>query len=322
MIRSCTAREYPIASPVVFDRAPVGMKIEYSGYNGVDGKKGHEYIRITGEVTAQLEMKVGLRRGPLACPDVFGRLSRTRRGQGMSRIRGVESRLPAAKALMGHAAGVSLISFHIARRRTSARSLAARRTFGTRVVPVGRPRVAIAFSLRIDLQAGVDVDVQLYDLEDVSAYSEGKAIIAWCNKPCNSGLLGMSPTEGNAEYEGLTYKYSGYNGVNGEKGHEYIQIEGVTNRKLVMRAFGYQAGEASVSYTYSEPVESGPSEDQCATGAQNCDAHATCKALVGSFECTCNAGYEGSGQQCSGAPRSAVVVPCAIASPRGTCVCR
>eukprot|EP00961_Rhodomonas_salina_P038769 521096-Rhodomonas_salina.1 len=39
--------------------------------------------------------------------------------------------------------------------------------------------------------------------------------------------------------------------------------------------------------------------DECVTGSHNCDAEAACADTVGSFMCTCNSGYVGSGISCS-----------------------
>jgi len=39
--------------------------------------------------------------------------------------------------------------------------------------------------------------------------------------------------------------------------------------------------------------------DECAAGTDNCDANAACTNAEGTFVCTCNAGYEGSGTSCT-----------------------
>lgn len=99
-------------------------------------------------------------------------------------------------------------------------------------IPAGKRNV------RVELYSPVDTDIQLFD------QLTGEAIVAW-----PGGLLkGSTPDE--VTYEGVTYRYSGYNGVNGEFGHEYIEVLGDTNRPLVMKAFGYQAGQAQVEYSW------------------------------------------------------------------------
>ncbi len=40
--------------------------------------------------------------------------------------------------------------------------------------------------------------------------------------------------------------------------------------------------------------------DECINESHDCDANAECANTVGSFTCTCNAGYNGDGISCSG----------------------
>jgi hypothetical protein len=106
------------------------------------------------------------------------------------------------------------------------------KTVDVGIIPKGKAGV------RIDLTSPVDVDVQLIDVET------GHALIAWPSGDLNGA--GESCTD----YQGVTYCYSGYNGVNGNQGNEFIEIKGTTNREMKMRAFGYQAGEALVDYSW------------------------------------------------------------------------
>ena len=104
-------------------------------------------------------------------------------------------------------------------------------------IPAGKRAV------RIDLQSNNDVDVQLIDAQT------GTEIIAWPN-----GLMN-GPGYESTTYAGVTYRYSGYNGANGQQGYEYIEVVGETNRDLVMRAFGYAAGQALVTYSWEAPQD-------------------------------------------------------------------
>jgi len=113
-----------------------------------------------------------------------------------------------------------------------AQSIPYRDTSDVGEIPTGKRGV------RINLEGAVDVDVQLYDK------ATGTAIIAWPN-----GLL-SGASEESTTYQGLSYRYSGYNGVDGALGHEFIEILGDTNRELVMRAYGYAAGQAAVTYEW------------------------------------------------------------------------
>ena len=40
--------------------------------------------------------------------------------------------------------------------------------------------------------------------------------------------------------------------------------------------------------------------NECQDGSQPCDTQASCTNTDGSFDCTCNSGYEGDGQSCTG----------------------
>ena len=94
--------------------------------------------------------------------------------------------------------------------------------------------------VRIELWADTDVDVQLIDL------LTGTEIIAWPN-----GLL-SGPSEDCVDFDDVTYCYSGYNGDQSAwgRGDEWIEIIGATNRLLEMRAYGYDAGDALVTYEF------------------------------------------------------------------------
>jgi len=48
----------------------------------------------------------------------------------------------------------------------------------------------------------------------------------------------------------MNITWSGYNGTHGHRGNEYITITGETSEMLVMKVFGYQAGEADVTYSW------------------------------------------------------------------------
>lgn len=80
-----------------------------------------------------------------------------------------------------------------------------------------------------------------------------KGIIA-CRKPGNAPDAG-----GSCEHtmDGVTFTYSGYDGINGFKGEESITIAGVLPYDLEMRAFAFKSGKARVTYSW----ENGP--DKC-----------------------------------------------------------
>jgi hypothetical protein len=98
--------------------------------------------------------------------------------------------------------------------------------------------------LRITLESDRDVDIRLTAGED--------KIVHW-----PYGLLNKS-TQEHTDFEGTTVTYSGYNGVDGEQGHEFIEVDGTISRTMTMQAFGYKAGHATVNYSW--------------TGTEGCEA--------------------------------------------------
>ena len=40
--------------------------------------------------------------------------------------------------------------------------------------------------------------------------------------------------------------------------------------------------------------------DECTTGSDSCDVNSVCQNTVGSYTCSCNAGYTGDGKPCNG----------------------
>ena len=43
-----------------------------------------------------------------------------------------------------------------------------------------------------------------------------------------------------------------------------------------------------------------PDNDECALGTHNCDDHADCSNILGSYDCVCTFGYTGNGVVCNG----------------------
>jgi hypothetical protein len=108
------------------------------------------------------------------------------------------------------------------------------------IIPAGM------LDLRVTLSAFADVDIQLYDRDATSNFGEGQAIVAFCaGEDCNRGILGSSSSQETARYEGRSYTYSGFEG-----GNEWVEVDGLTNRNLMMKAYGYGRGKALVEYSY------------------------------------------------------------------------
>lgn len=107
------------------------------------------------------------------------------------------------------------------------------------IVTVGDIPIGIN-NLSIHLKSTKDVDIQLYDKDN------GTKIIVWPD-----GILNGAGKQ-NTNYKGMAIEWSGYNGDGTGSGHEYIKIFGETTRNLTMKAYGYQAGYASVDYSWGE----------------------------------------------------------------------
>jgi hypothetical protein len=76
--------------------------------------------------------------------------------------------------------------------------------------------------------SGPDLDIQLFDKSD-----GGSPIVGYGLK--SSTGLGDDSGEKSATYKGRTYHYSGFNGVDGQLGNEYVRIDGITNTELTMK---------------------------------------------------------------------------------------
>lgn len=117
-------------------------------------------------------------------------------------------------------------------------------------IPMGK------FGVRVQLAAITDLDIVLLDLEDTSEFTEGKALVKWCSKAAkdsgaNCGLLGGAK-EDSVEYKGMTIEYSGYNGVDDQKGVEWIQISGMTTTTLGMQAYAFKSGLAEITFSWQQ----------------------------------------------------------------------
>jgi hypothetical protein len=106
-------------------------------------------------------------------------------------------------------------------------------------ITVGEISAGIS-NIFIGLKSSSDVDIRLYD-------EDGTKIIHWPD-----GLLSDFSYD-SITYKGVTIEYSGYGGDDGsDLGHEYIKIKGTTPSKFIMKAFGFEAGNASVDYSWGK----------------------------------------------------------------------
>lgn len=176
------------------------VNITYSGYNGVDGEKGHEYIEVEGSTPTNMTMKAfGYKAG-------FATVN-------YSWIGKVECEVTA----QGSA------SFQ--------QDLEQNATAFVGVIPAGIK------NLMIELSSSDDIDIQLYT-------QEGTPLVKW-----HGGLLDGAGKQ-ILDYQDMQIEWSGYNGVNGHAGDEYIKVTPQTSQALIMKVFGYQSGVADVNYSW------------------------------------------------------------------------
>lgn len=79
---------------------------------------------------------------------------------------------------------------------------------------------------------------------------------------------------------------------------------------------------------YQDSASGCQDRDECSDGSHDCDEHASCENLEGSYSCECDAGYSGNGQSCAvstdcGADLTicSADATCELAEGGMTCVC-
>ncbi|CAA6825324.1 MAG: Secreted protein [uncultured Sulfurovum sp.] len=182
------------------------VNVTYSGYNGVDGKKGHEFIEIDGTTPTSMTMKA-----------------------------------------FGYQAGYAVVNYSWSGKVGCTESNTSgtgsfTQTLEQNVTSLVGTIPPDVDNVKINLTSDTDLDIQLYG-------ADGTAIASW--KP--TGLL-SGPTKQSLMYKDMNITWSGYNGVNGEEGNEYITITPKTTEMLVMKVYGYEAGTADVRYSWGEEV--------------------------------------------------------------------
>merc|ERR1712093_89966 len=111
-------------------------------------------------------------------------------------------------------------------------------------------------NVEVTLKTKKDVDLEVWG-------PQGKiAIVAW--NCASHNKIHKTPTKcldtsykRSIKYAGATIEYSGYNGQNGNLGHEYVKIKGKSAEALTIQAYAYRAGTAKVDYSW------GPDERAC-----------------------------------------------------------
>jgi len=92
--------------------------------------------------------------------------------------------------------------------------------------------------LEINLISEADIDIRLYA-------ANGDKIVHWPN-----GILNKISEETKV-YKGVNITYSGFYGIKGKRGHEFIKVTGSTPAIFTMKAFGYNEGDAVINYSWT-----------------------------------------------------------------------
>ncbi|CAA6801613.1 MAG: Unknown protein [uncultured Sulfurovum sp.] len=187
------------------------VNITYSGYNGTNGNKGHEFITVHGSTPEAMTMKA-----------------------------------------FGYRSGYATVNYSWTgkdncEQNTDGNGMFVQTLRENDISLVGTipPNVQ---NLEIHLKSSSDLDIQLYS-------QDGTAIVSW--QP--TGLL-SGPIKQSILYNDMNITWSGYNGTNGKQGHEYITVTPKTAEVLVMKVFGYEAGEANVTYSWGETNITSPED--------------------------------------------------------------
>lgn len=182
-----------------------GTDITWSGWNGVNGKLGNEYIQINGVTNSTFEMRVfGFSSGNVEVVYSWA---------------GIENDEGSTAA-----DGQGNFTKYVPR--------------GDRVV-IGTIPKGIS-NLSIDLSASQDLDIELYDGDFF--------VVGWKVDGQSAYIYHNAQVTG--YYNGVSITWSGWDGVDGKFGNEFIRINGTTQNPFQMKVYGYKAGDVEVDYNW------------------------------------------------------------------------
>ena len=113
-------------------------------------------------------------------------------------------------------------------------------------IPTGKENV------EVKLTSDKDLDIEIYHGDKVIVAYQCKQKTPHFENCLASGV------EASVDYEGMTIQYSGWNGVDGKKGHEFVKIEGKLTQPLTIKAFAFEAGTATVNYSWGPKADTAP----------------------------------------------------------------
>ena len=102
-------------------------------------------------------------------------------------------------------------------------------------------------NLFVELDAENDLDIELWDGDTF--------VVGWVADGEQAQIF--SSTEITGDYNGVTITWSGWDGTNGNRGDEFMQINGTTQNEFVMKVFGFEAGTVAANYSWGSSGGSG-----------------------------------------------------------------
>ena len=100
-------------------------------------------------------------------------------------------------------------------------------------------------NLFVELDAENDLDIELWDGDTF--------VVGWVADGEQAQIF--SSTEITGDYNGVTITWSGWDGTNGNRGDEFMQINGTTQNEFVMKVFGFEAGTVAANYSWGSSTK-------------------------------------------------------------------
>lgn len=92
--------------------------------------------------------------------------------------------------------------------------------------------------LTVVLSSDKDIDIRLYG-------EDNDKVVHWPEGIIDTGSYATDT------YHDTAITYSGYNGINNQRGHESIKVAGSTPTNMTVKVFGYEEGDATVVYRWT-----------------------------------------------------------------------
>lgn len=115
-----------------------------------------------------------------------------------------------------------------------------------------------AINAKIEIKSNVDIDLILLDSSSDKFEDDPDAIISYIDQKTRKAGINTALMMGAGyqvkEYYGRNYSWSGYEGLDGDSGHEVVQIHGNANRNLQLRVYGWVQNPRIAGFIFGKPV--------------------------------------------------------------------